>query len=568
MSYVIKGHCSTCHYCSNECPVGAIEFKGVEYAIDAEKCINCGTCAELCPAGIITNPDNTIPVIHHATVTHECDVAVIGAGGSGLVAAVRYAQLTGKKIIVLEKAKKVGGNTNLGHGFILRYSKCHAAAGLPDLRDEAIKIIGDSGQLSMPLLRRAMYALSDMYDWLTEFGGAEDVFELVNLIENPQPFMSHFAALPGYMSFPKRTENKKCTDQSMGPGWVGTFVINKMMEQCEQMGISVFTEHRVTKLIVDKDGSFRSLIAQDPGGEVIIHAKCCLLASGGFVHNKKIMNQVRPTFNEDYPVHSFSLASNTGDAIDMVTDIGGKLDLECVKIPMFSPTHHPFRFSMVRMVQDPRMMFVNLTGKRFCQEGAPPIPGMTGALENEPKHASYAIFDSKTAEIVGTALANDPHNDEDMSRCMANWKKDLEAECKLDLAAKTADTIPELAALIGIYPPALQEQVTSYNEFCDNRTDVQFGKNPDMILPIRTGPFYALFLTRFNEGAVGGVVNDDELRVSKEDGSPFLGFYTAGDCCKGLLKTDESDGKFGELPWAMASGFLVAEEMESYTKLL
>ena len=68
-------------------------------------------------------------------------------------------------------------------------------------------------------------------------------------------------------------------------------------------------------------------------------------------------------------------------------------------------------------------------------------------------------------------------------------------------------------------------------------------------------PFYALLLTRFNEGAVGGIVNDDNLRVVKEDGQPFAGLYAVGDCCRGLSRPDDKGGKFGELPWAMASGY-------------
>ena len=79
------------------------------------------------------------------------------------------------------------------------------------------------------------------------------------------------------------------------------------------------------------------------------------------------------------------------------------------------------------------------------------------------------------------------------------------------------------------------------------------------------GPFYALFLTRFNEGAEGGLVNDDNLRVLDREGTPFPGLYTAGDCCRGLIKTSDEGGKFGEMGWAMASGFLAAQEMADYT---
>ena len=54
------------------------------------------------------------------------------------------------------------------------------------------------------------------------------------------------------------------------------------------------------------------------------------------------------------------------------------------------------------------------------------------------------------------------------------------------------------------------------------------------------------------------------LRVLDKEDKPIPGLYTAGDCCRGLLVTDESKGKFGEMPWAMASGYLVGMEAAKY----
>ena len=104
MAYIIDKHCSTCHYCYNECPVHAIRFVGVEYAIDQDKCIGCGKCEKVCPAGAITNTESPKPEPHDLrTVT--CDAVVIGGGTAGLVAAVRYAEITEKQVRVLETAE-------------------------------------------------------------------------------------------------------------------------------------------------------------------------------------------------------------------------------------------------------------------------------------------------------------------------------------------------------------------------------------------------------------------------------------------------------------------------------
>ena len=90
------------------------------------------------------------------------------------------------------------------------------------------------------------------------------------------------------------------------------------------------------------------------------------------------------------------------------------------------------------------------------------------------------------------------------------------------------------------------------------------GKPAQFLYPVKEGPFYALFQGRFNEGAVGIIANDDHLRLLHENGTPFEGVYLAGDCCTGVLKHDDERSKFGEMPWAMASGWLSAGEMADY----
>ena len=561
MPYVIGKDCSTCHYCYYECPVKAVRFIGNEYAIDPEACIECGRCARVCPTGRITKlGERKIPTLH-APEEHTADAVVLGAGGSGLVAAVRYAELTGKKVVVLEKADKVGGSTNLGHAFVTRYTKFHRAAGMPDERAEAVEAIAADAQPGYPkeLLRRAMYGLDDMFDWLTGFGGAEEEFELIDRRGLPQ--MGPFPHMPGLLGPRKRIQNVKSTDESMGPGWAGTFVVQKMMEQAERLGVTVLTGARADHIITDGDGRFRAVTARDDGGDICVRAEVCLVASGGFSRNRELMARVRPSFYEDFPVHSFAAASNTGDAIRMAEELGAMIDLDTVKVPMFSPTHHPFTLSLVWLSNDPRMLMVNKYGRRYYNEAS--MPGQTGPLESQPEHVGWAIFDAPTAEAMSVDLI-ERGSHTTVADAMHDWKRDLEYECTLDLAAKQADTIEELAAKIGVAPAALRQTVEDYNAGCREGSDA-FGKPARFLSPCEKGPFYALFQGRFNEGAVGGVVTDERLRMLRADGRPFAGIYMAGDCCRGVLKKNDERSKFGEMPWAMASGWLAAQEMAEYT---
>jgi len=563
MSYVIGPGCSTCHYCYNECPVHAIGFVGTQYAIDPKKCIDCGICAKVCPSGIITNPDEQNEAPKHDVITKECDAVILGGGGAGLIAAVHLAQLSGKKVIVLEKAKKPGGNTNLGHNFMLRYSKLHEAAGYPDPREEFIESVyqGSGGKLSRPLLARATYAISEAFDWLY------DSTDLPNYIE-----LKTTDTLPGdmewigeaYVDFPNRSfDNLKSTDHSMGPGWMGTFIIRQMLEKCKELGVEVLTEHQAARLLVDEKGEFTAVLARDSGGVTRVNAKCCLIASGGFARNREVLEKILPSFYEGQPVHTFSVAANTGDAIGMVQEVGGDIDFKNVKIPMMGPVHHPYHFGVVRLSGGPELINVNMNGKRFRNEGPSPH-SLVGPLESQPGKVCYAIGDAAIIEKLGQQLIEGAGNDPAMKHCMSSWREQLEEECTYDKAAKKADTIEELAVAIGIEPEVLKEEIKQYNSFCSRGLDSDFGKDSSFLMPITKPPYYALYLIRFNEGAEGGIVNNDHLQVVRPDGTAFTGLYTAGDCCRGLLKRDDKGGKFGEMAWAVASGYMAAEEMADF----
>jgi heterodisulfide reductase subunit A-like polyferredoxin len=140
--YTINQYCVGCHYCADECPVSAINFVGTKYEIDPGRCTSCGSCVSLCPISAISDPEHPVPPApQHPPIERYCDVVVLG-GGCGLIAAVRAAE-AGKKVILLEKAKKVGGNTDLAHMFFPLYPQVFAEQGLPDVREDAIEILHD-----------------------------------------------------------------------------------------------------------------------------------------------------------------------------------------------------------------------------------------------------------------------------------------------------------------------------------------------------------------------------------------------------------------------------------------
>ena len=309
--YQITKNCVCCHNCATECPMQAIDYVGCKYEIDPDKCVECGLCARVChTASIINTEDNAHPPAHDLVVK-QADVVVCGAG-SGLVAAVRAA-MAGKKVVVLEKSSRLGGNTDYAHAYFPVYTKWHEKAGMPDCREQAIehyKKVTD-GELDEEVLRTAVYGCGDFFDWLCQFGTCEQVYHLVNLgdADAHGPIYG-----PGLLDFPNRIrDNLNCRDDAIGPGWGGTYVKYTMLEVIEKLhlDVEILTEHAARHLLTDDNGAITGVIADDPGGQTQVNAPVVILATGGFGKSDEKLREFAPWFFEgETPIHRFSVPTD------------------------------------------------------------------------------------------------------------------------------------------------------------------------------------------------------------------------------------------------------------------
>jgi len=546
MPYTIDATCVCCHNCRMECPASAINYVKAKYEIDTEKCIECGHCAEVCHISAIR--DTSAPVVKpqpHEPRRLSCDLVVVGAGGSGLIAAVKAAQISRKKVIVLEKAKKPGGNTNLAHGFMVFYSKWQQQAGEPDNRDDYIRRAMErvSWRLNPRILHNAIYATGPFFDWLAEMGDVEESFELTERFG---------MKMVNYKQ--RKYANLLCRDPSIGPGWAGTFVIRKMLEQCEKLGIQVLTEHAAKKLFTDQNGRITGVLAEDPGGETQIDCKACIVATGGFGRSDEKLKKYFPQFFEGGTyIHRFSVPTNTGDGMDLGAAIGAAIPEEHLCVNMFGPAHHPFGYCIYRIMQQPEVVYINMNGKRWIDETAGLI-GSRYIFAKQPQTICWAIVDEPLLERLGQRLIENPPDGNDLW-ILKDYRKEIEEELKLDTPAKRDNTLEGLSRQIGVFPQTFVEEIERYNEFCARGRDEDFFKHPKYLVPITKPPFYAFYGKRFSEGAFGGLKVNEHTQVLDKHGKVIPGLYATGDAASALLLRDQL-GVISELTWAVASGYI------------
>ncbi len=291
----------------------------------------------------------------------------------------------------------------------------------------------------------------------------------------------------------------------------------------------------MTQIIVDADGKVVGIVADNNGTEERIGAdKGVVLACGGYENNL----QMQRDFHGMDMVYTGGTPGNTGDAIQALMGLGaeiwhmrnqtqsGGLWLG-IKVPEYEST-----FMRAFTMPGGSWIEVDAEDKRFYNESGAyhrqhmkyKQYGHYVDLPHDRALPVHLIFDDKTCQggAIVTKWLSWP-----ITTLGYTWSDDNSVEIEKGWIVK-ADTIDELAELIGRNPAALQLAIDSYNEGVEAGKD-EFGRDPETMAAIDTPPFYAVGITPTLVGTTGGAKRDTSSRVLKWDGTPIEGLYEAGE---------------------------------------
>ncbi len=554
MAYWIdRTKCLCCHNCALECPVGAISYVGTGYSVSAAKCIGCGRCARVCNVGAAQPKEAAPAPAPHAPDTREADVVVLGAGAAGIVAAASAAQ-NGARVLVLEKAKKFGGSGWFA-GFMAPAEPGKPA--MPPIFEQAQQTLRERG-VDPGIIELAKNTPYEFFQWLRALDPRVDEY----WERMPSPFGADTYDLPGRKLF-----NLKCTDKAIGPGR-STSVMEKIVtDHFSELGVEILYEHEAAALQLDGAGAVCGVTAKNPGGELTVSCRAVICATGGFAHNDALLRKYAPHFFGEpgsEPTHRFAAPTNTGDIVALGRSAGAYLDYDNFFANVFGPVHHPFGFCLFQYGLQPEIIQVNRRGERFFDESQ--FGGGAGPITRQPGRVAWAIFDSAVKDEIADRISHGPD-----AALFPDIDAEFSEEEKLDTPVKTADTIEHLAAELGIPAPALRGTVDRYNHFCEQGRDDDFGKRPETLRPIKTGPFYAVFGKVATDGAFGGVLINAKTEVYRADKTGVIpGLFAAGDNAAGwALRAGEGEERLmvcNECNWAISSGFVAGHAAAEYSK--
>jgi fumarate reductase flavoprotein subunit len=511
-----------------------------------------------------------------STKVMDCDLLVIGGGGSGLVAAVKASDLTGAKIIVLEKSRKTTGGayfgTGLGEGGPIQDSTWQKENGWEVSKEQDI-----SGQF---------------FDWLCTKGDPKSILHLAKRREGESGI--------GAITVAHRTEKyKNLPDPSIGPGKLGSFVVDHMAEACKKQGITVLTETPARRFITDKNGQVTGVLADSKDGQLLVNCKACIMAAGGYGASEAKLKKYYPKIFNNTKIHSLCPPNQTGDCMDMFEAIGGYVDptirgLEGGFVGD-AAAHHPYSFPVTKLINNG--IYVNLLGKRW-QGSMGGMNGELSGLESQPGGVVYAISDSEMVESSGKEMDKgmtaggpggpggaskttpDPTLEESLeSKAMKRWREELELEIAVDEAGaagnhtKRANTLAELALKMKVDPQAFVQTIEEYNKSLEKggTTSASSGGPGGMggtPKPIKTGPFYAIYCHRWSQCSKGrnGVAVNSKLQALNPKGEVMPGLYAAGDTCTifGGLILNRNQGPSGnEGVLSRTSAYLNAQKSKA-----
>lgn len=413
-------------------------------------------------------------------VFDEYNVVVVGGGLSGLTAACAAAQ-NGAKVALIEKQAFLGGTTMLATGTIRYADEGDGALMVESILDEGADFREEGDKY--PLM-----------DYLNVIG--ETSYKSTALYNDAGLNMLPVDGRP-YVQKPE------------ADGKAGVLYIQKLEKYLEKLGGTIYKSTPATSLIKAEDGSVKGVVSDTDTSKKTFNADAVILASGDFARNEDLIAEYNPISIGNF---TGTAVGNVGDGLEMAIDAGAAIWDDMFSMGgafVFNP-YDSYRAGMKESETLDNSLFVSITGERRIDESAS-SKFVHAVYKNENEaDGCWAIMDSNIAS--GTEVPIDQ----------------MIAENGGARIAYEADSIEELAKLMGVDPAILQQTVDRYNELCEKGVDEDFGKDAELMVPIKEGKFYAVRAYCVTRGIAGGVKTNTSAEVLKEDGTVIKGLYASG----------------------------------------
>lgn len=394
-------------------------------------------------------------------------LVVVGAGPSGLAAAISAKENGVDDVILIEKLDIISGNGKFDMNFFdMINSK-------PLQEDNRVVEIEDFIEMKKEAVdsdeRKQVWAEGayNLDPWLRDMG-----IELNFSIGGT----NHMAEKDEY---------------------AGDHIQRGLEAKAKELGVDIRIGTKGIDLIMT-DGVNTGVKVETRAGTYDINADAVIVATGGFSHNKELLEKYAPGAER---VATSNQMGATGDFIEIFDKHNIKQD-------------HMDILSVFKMIIKNRrdltgggdgFMLVNKEGKRFVAENESGLD-FAHTILDQTDGAAYYIYDDRLLE---STYRLQKHND-------------------LGYHFK-ANTLEELADKFEIDATALQETLTNYNKAVNGDIEDEFRDEMPEHQLSETGPYYAVQVESAIHMTKGGVVANEKTEVLNNDNEIVKGLYASGE---------------------------------------
>lgn len=458
----------------------------------------------------------------------ETDILILGYGLSGAVTAIEAHDIDpDAEILIVEKnPEHLQGGSSRASGQTLWCPKDVEATIAYQ------RALNEPNPAPEDLLRTWAEAMCTQEPWIEQMA-AEAGMEYVRRSARPGADPNHvtveFEELPGA----KAAVTYNSTIEPNPSGVWNAFRIH--VERRPRIKIQFDT--RAVDLVQDPDtGEIFGAIVEKDGARTAIKARrAVVLATGSFEGSL----QMQRDFWGAEEIYALGNPENTGDGIRLAQKAGAELwhmrnftqtgGLQpAIKVPEYKAA-----FFRQQFMDATSWIDVGADSKRYYDEG------IFYAFTHYRMRRHGKWLDVPTHQVLPVHMILDEtaRLAQPLAATWKSWNVVVEGyewsdDNSKEIEAgwiKKADSIRELAELIGRDPDVLQDTVDRYNEYARSGNDPEWGREADRMTPIENGPFYAIQVVPGVVAHTGGAKRNGLSQVVTHEGNAIPRLYEVGE---------------------------------------
>jgi predicted oxidoreductase len=433
----------------------------------------------------------------------QVDLAVVGAGGAGLAAAMEAAR-RGARVVVVDASTEAGGTARTaGGGTCIAGSPLQHELGLEDSPEVALE------------------------DWVNWGGDAVDEEWARRYLEASVPELYE-----GFGQLGIRWVGVRPNEGNRYPRWHeprgGGRAVTAALEEAVRTADAVaWRLGSQVREVLRTGGRVTGVVVEEAGVLDEITATSVLIATGGFNNNPAMVREHATAATHAGRLLCGGGLGARGAGHGILACLGARfVNMDAVWMyPYGTPDPEDpsgERGLAVRGLEGD--LWVNAAGERFHDETRRGGATGTPALLAQPEATCWSIIDSRIAARVTVA---DPRYRTGLTPDRARVQRLLDTSPYIT----TAGTLRDLAVEAGIDPHGLIETAAAVNRWVDAGLDLDpdFGRPLEQVEGLRTPPFYAVRFFPLARKNLGGVRTDLDCQVLDTENRPIPGLYAVGE---------------------------------------